>query len=135
MNPPASNPPRTEEDMQRLVHELEVYRLELEMQNTELRRTQQELESSRNRYAELYDFAPIANFTFDPPTLTVKAGTTVTWVNADDIPHLVTEKDGKFRSSALDTNDKFSQTFSTAGTVEYFCAIHPHMTGKIVVTP
>jgi plastocyanin len=77
----------------------------------------------------------ISNFTFDPPTLTVKAGTTVTWVNADDIPHLVSEKDGKFRSSALDTNDKFSQTFSTAGTVEYFCIIHPHMTGKIVVTP
>ena len=77
----------------------------------------------------------IANFTFDPPTLTVKAGATVTWVNADDIPHLVTEKDGKFHSSALDTNDKFSQTFSTAGTVEYYCAIHPKMTGKIVVTP
>jgi amicyanin len=77
----------------------------------------------------------IANFTFDPPTLTVKAGTTVTWINADDIPHLVSEKDGKFRSSALDTNDKFSQTFSSSGTVEYFCAIHPHMTGKIVVTP
>ena len=77
----------------------------------------------------------IANFTFDPPTLTVKAGTTVTWVNADDIPHLVTDKDGKFHSSALDTNDKFSHMFSTAGTVEYFCAIHPKMTGKIVVTP
>ena len=77
----------------------------------------------------------IANFTFDPPTLTVKARTTVTWVNADDIPHLVSEKDGNFRSSALDTNDKFSQTFSTAGTIEYFCAIHPHMTGNIVVTP
>jgi amicyanin len=77
----------------------------------------------------------IANFTFDPPTLTVKAGTTVTWINADDIPHVVSEKDGKFRSSALDTGDKFSQTFSTAGTVEYFCAIHPHMTGKIVVRP
>jgi plastocyanin len=75
----------------------------------------------------------IANFTFDPPTLTVKAGTTVTWVNADDIPHVVSENDGKFRSGALDTDDKFSQTFSTAGTVEYFCAIHPHMTGKIVV--
>jgi len=72
---------------------------------------------------------------FDPPVLTMKAGTTVTWVNNDDIPHLVSEKDGKFRSSALDTGDKFSQTFSTAGTVEYFCAIHPHMTGKIVVEP
>jgi amicyanin len=77
----------------------------------------------------------IANFTFDPPTLTVKAGTTVTWVNADDIPHVVSEKDGKFRSPALDTDDRFSQVFSTAGTVEYFCAIHPHMMGKIVVTP
>ena len=77
----------------------------------------------------------IANFTFDPPTLTVKAGTTVTWVNADAIPHVVSEKDGKFRSPALDTDDKFSQVFSTVGTVEYFCAIHPHMVGKIVVTP
>ena len=76
----------------------------------------------------------IANFTFDPSTLQ-EAGSTVTWVNSDDIPHLVTDKDGKFHSSALDTNDKFSQTFSTAGTVEYFCAIHPKMTGKIVVTP
>jgi plastocyanin len=77
----------------------------------------------------------IANFTFDPPTLTVKAGTTVTWVNADDIPHLVSEKDGKFHSSALDTGEKFSQTLSTAGTVKYFCAIHPQMTGKIIITP
>ena len=77
----------------------------------------------------------IANFTFEPPVLTVKVGTTVTWVNDDDIPHLVAEKDGKFRSSALDTDEKFSQTFKTLGTVEYFCAIHPHMTGKIVVEP
>ena len=77
----------------------------------------------------------IANFTFEPPVLTVKVGTMVTWVNDDDIPHLVSEKDGKFRSSALDTGDKFSQTFSAAGTIEYFCAIHPHMTGKIVVEP
>jgi plastocyanin len=77
----------------------------------------------------------IANFTFDPGTVTVKAGTTVTWVNNDDIPHLVVATDGKFRSSALDTGDKFSQTFSTPGTFEYFCGIHPRMTGKIVVTP
>ena len=54
----------------------------------------------------------IANFTFEPAVLTVKVGTTVIWVNDDDIPHLVSEKDGKFRSSALDTGDKFSQTFS-----------------------
>jgi plastocyanin len=77
----------------------------------------------------------ISNFTFDPPVVTIKAGTTVTWTNADDIPHVVAEKDGKFRSGALDTDESFSQSFATAGTVEYFCAIHPHMTGKIIVTP
>ena len=77
----------------------------------------------------------IANFTFDPPTLTVPVGTTVTWTNEDDIPHVVAEKNASFRSKALDTGDTYSRTFTTAGTVEYFCAIHPHMTGKIVVTP
>ena|SRR5581483_1725542 len=77
----------------------------------------------------------IANFTFEPQTLTVPVGTTVTWQNDDDIPHLVSEKDGKFKSKALDTGDKFTQQFTTAGTIEYYCAIHPHMTGKIVVTP
>ena len=77
----------------------------------------------------------IANFTFEPPVLTVKVGTTVTWVNDDDIPHLVSEKDGKFRSSALDTDATFSQTFKDVGTIEYFCVLHPHMTGKIVVEP
>lgn len=77
----------------------------------------------------------IANFTFGPQTLTVPAGTTVTWVNDDDVPHVVAEKDGKFRSKALDTGDKFSQVFSTPGKVAYYCAIHPHMTGEIVVTP
>jgi plastocyanin len=77
----------------------------------------------------------ISNFTFDPLVLSIKAGTTVTWTNADDIPHVVAEKDGKFRSGALDTDESYSQSFATAGTVEYFCAIHPHMTGKIIVTP
>lgn len=77
----------------------------------------------------------IGNFTFEPQTLTVKVGTTVTWENDDDIPHVVAEKDAKFRSKALDTGDKFTQQFTTAGTIEYYCAIHPMMTGKIVVTP
>ena len=76
----------------------------------------------------------IENFTFEPETLTVPVGTIVTWVNDDDIPHLVMEKDGKFRSKALDTGDSYSETFSASGTVEYYCAIHPHMIGKIVVT-
>src|SRR5262245_18496142 len=77
----------------------------------------------------------IANFTFEPPVLTVKVGTTVTWVNDDVFPHLVSEKHGKFRSSALDTDATFSQTFKDAGTIEYFCVLHQHMTGMIVVDP
>jgi plastocyanin len=56
----------------------------------------------------------------------------VTWVN---IPHVVSEKNGTFRSNALDTDESFTHTFPAAGTIEYFCAIHPRMTGKIIVTP
>jgi plastocyanin len=74
----------------------------------------------------------IDNFTFNPKLITVKAGDTVTWVNGDDIPHTVT-KTGLFRSKALDTDDKFSYTFATPGTYPYFCSLHPHMTGTIVV--
>jgi plastocyanin len=75
----------------------------------------------------------IDNFTFNPQQITVKAGTTVTWVNHDDIPHTATSKTGVFRSKALDTDDKFSFTFATPGSYPYFCALHPHMTGTIVV--
>ncbi len=76
----------------------------------------------------------IDNFTFNPPTLTVKAGTTVTWTNKDDIPHGIAVTNNAFkRSQALDTDDSFSFTFTTPGTYQYFCYIHPHMTGTIVV--
>jgi plastocyanin len=75
----------------------------------------------------------IDNFTFLPQHLTVKAGTTVTWTNEDDIPHVVVSTTKAFRSKVLDTNDKFSFTFTTAGSYEYFCSLHPHMTGTIVV--
>jgi plastocyanin len=74
----------------------------------------------------------IDNFTFAPQKLTVKAGTTVTWTNDDDIPHTVTST-GHFRSKALDTGDKFTFTFTTPGTFEYFCSLHPHMTGTVAV--
>ena len=77
----------------------------------------------------------IDNFAFTPDVLTVKAGTTVTFVNHDDIPHLVVASDGKYRSKALDTNDKFSIAFDKAGDYAYFCGLHPHMKGKIVVGP
>ena len=75
----------------------------------------------------------IDNFTFDPPRLTVKAGTTVTWYNEDDIPHTVAASGKQFRSKTLDTDGKFSFTFTTPGSYEYFCSLHPHMTGVIVV--
>lgn len=75
----------------------------------------------------------IDNFSFGPTTLTVAAGSTVTWVNHDDIPHTVTSKTMVFRSKALDSDDKFSFTFTTPGTYKYFCGLHPHMTGTIVV--
>jgi len=77
----------------------------------------------------------IDNFNFTPPTLVVAPGTTVTWTNEDDSPHSVREKDGKFKSAALDTDDNFSQTFTAPGEYEYFCSIHPRMVGKIVVKP
>ena len=75
----------------------------------------------------------IDNFTFAPAALTVKAGTTVTWENVDDIPHTVVATNRAFRSKALDTNDKFSFTFTTPGTFDYFCSLHPHMKASVVV--
>ena len=75
----------------------------------------------------------IDNFTFGPPELTVMAGTTITWTNRDDIPHTVVNMDKVFKSKVLDTDEKFSFTFSTPGTFTYFCSIHPKMTGKVVV--
>lgn len=75
----------------------------------------------------------IGNFTFKSQVLTVKPGTTVTWTNADDIPHTVTSTTGAFRSKVLDSGDKFSFTFAHAGQFGYFCSLHPHMTGTIIV--
>jgi len=75
----------------------------------------------------------IDNFTFTPKELTVAVGTTVKWVNHDDIPHTIANKDKAFRSQALDTDDSYSFTFTSAGTFDYFCGLHPHMVGKVIV--
>jgi plastocyanin len=75
----------------------------------------------------------IDNFTFKAPVVTVTPGTTVTWTNGDDIPHTVVSKDGAFKSKVLDTGDRFSFTFAKAGQFGYFCSLHPHMTGTIIV--
>jgi plastocyanin len=75
----------------------------------------------------------IDQFTFAPQRITVKAGTTVTWSNDDDVPHTVASSTKLFKSKTLDTGDTFSFTFTTPGAYQYFCSVHPHMTGAIVV--
>jgi len=75
----------------------------------------------------------VDNFTFAPATITVPVNSTITWVNKDDIPHVILSNDGLFKSKALDTDDKFSYTFTKAGTYPYYCSIHPKMQGKVVV--
>ncbi len=77
----------------------------------------------------------IDNFTFNPASLTVKAGTRVTWTNQDDIPHTATDSGTPraFKSPVLDTGESFAMVFSTPGTYKYFCSLHPHMQGTLVV--
>jgi plastocyanin len=75
----------------------------------------------------------IDNFTFTPATLTIERGTIVKWLNRDDIPHTVVDKSLAFKSPALDTDDSFSRQFNESGVIDYFCSLHPHMTGKIIV--
>ena len=77
----------------------------------------------------------IDNFVYSPVPLTVKVGTTVTWINHDDMPHTVDSTQGKFKSAALDTDDKFEFRFTEAGEYPFYCRIHPKMTGKIIVPP
>ena len=76
----------------------------------------------------------IDNFSFAPPTLTVPAGATVTWVNQDDVPHNIVSSEGKtLKSPVMDTDEKFSYTFTKPGTYPYYCGIHPKMTAKVIV--
>ena len=77
----------------------------------------------------------IDNFAFTPVEVTVKAGTQVSWINHDDIPHTVDSTQGKFKSSALDTNDTFQFRFTEPGEYPFYCRMHPRMTGKIIVQP
>ena len=77
----------------------------------------------------------IDNFAFVPAAVTVKAGTRVIWVNHDDIPHTIDSTEGKFRSGALDTDDHFQFRFDEPGEYQFFCRMHPKMTGKIIVHP
>lgn len=75
----------------------------------------------------------IDNFVFGPAAITIPVGTTVTWVNHDDAPHTVVANDASFKSKVLDTDERFSFTFATVGDYRYFCSLHPHMTGEVIV--
>lgn len=75
----------------------------------------------------------IDNFAFSQATLTVPAGTRVTWINRDDMLHTVVDEAKSFKSDPLDSGDSFSYVFDKPGTYKYFCSLHPHMTGTIVV--
>jgi len=80
------------------------------------------------------DAVTIDNFAFVPATLTVKAGSTVTWTNRDEEPHTVAASDGSFHSPGMGTGATFSYTFSAPGKFDYVCSIHPMMHGTVVVT-
>jgi plastocyanin len=75
----------------------------------------------------------IDNFTFAPTPLSVPVGTTVKWVNHDDIPHSIVVPTLKLRSHPMDTDENFSYRFEQAGTFDYICGLHPHMHGQVVV--
>jgi len=77
----------------------------------------------------------MSNFTFEPSTLTVPPGTVLTWLNDDDAPHTVigTDAESPIKSRPLDTGDRYSVTLTKPGTYRYFCSLHPHMTGMVIV--
>jgi len=92
----------------------------------------QTMNQSKDQKNETHEVS-IDNFSFTPMEMTIPAGSQVTWTNKDDVPHTVVSVDHQFKSQALDTDEKFSFTFSLPGTYEYFCSVHPKMTGKIIV--
>lgn len=75
----------------------------------------------------------IKKFQFSEPLLTIPVGTTVAWINQDDDAHTVTADDGRFASAGLDQGEQFSYRFTAPGTYAYHCALHPHMTARIIV--
>ena len=77
----------------------------------------------------------IGNFTFAPTTLEVPVGTALTWVNEDDVPHVVvgTDAGSPLKSPALDTDDRYSVVLDKPGTYHYFCSLHPQMIGTVIV--
>jgi plastocyanin len=101
------------------------------------------LSSTHGKDSQTRDSAPVKatktevtidNFSFSPNTLTLSVGATVTWINHDNVPHVVSSAGNQFKeSTVLKTGQTFSHIFMATGTYSYFCSIHPRMTGKIIV--
>lgn len=89
--------------------------------------------AAATRSAALTKQVRIKDFAFEPATLEVPVGSTVTWTNADEDTHTVTSSSGAFSSPGLDGGETFSRTFAATGAYSYFCALHPHMTARIIV--
>jgi plastocyanin len=75
----------------------------------------------------------VDNFSFAPTVASLPVGGTVRWTNRDDVPHIIMSSEKKFKSPVLDTDQQFSYAFDAPGTYDYFCALHPKMTGRISV--
>ena len=89
--------------------------------------------SSRSESRSDAPIVKIDNFNFSPVVLNIPAGTKVTWINQDDVPHTIVSTDKQIVSPALDTDDHFSFQIKVPGTYDYYCSVHPHMTGKVIV--
>jgi plastocyanin len=102
--------------------------------NTMTAEDQQNSQETNN--PEVTNKVEISNFAYSPQNITVKKGTTVTWTNRDSAAHDVVEKDDKEgpKSKLLQTGETYSYTYNTVGTFEYFCTVHPSMTGTVTVT-
>jgi plastocyanin len=127
---PSPGPMKVEAD--RLKKVLGIARLSFHDVNHPIAITDLPLEESAPMSSGAHEVV-VDNFSFSPTTASVAAGTTVTWTNRDDVPHNIVSTTRRFKSPVLDTDERFSHAFDTPGTYEYFCSIHPRMTGRVEV--
>ncbi len=128
---PSPGPMKVEAD--RLKKVLGLARMSFHDVNHPIAITDVPLENEMNAAAGAAQQVVVDNFNFAPATTAVAVGTTITWTNRDDVPHNVVSSEKKFASPVLDTGEQFSHTFDAAGTYNYYCSIHPKMTGQVVV--
>jgi Icc protein len=127
---PSPGPMKVSDDRLRQV--LGLSRMSFHGVNHPIAITDVPLEAEVTKTAAVHDVA-VDNFSFAPAAAAIAVGTTVTWTNHDDVPHNVVSTSQRFKSPVLDTDERFSFRFDQAGSYEYFCSLHPKMTGRVVV--